>query len=89
MTSVNNIHSSYHNKLARNRFRILMYGKTPKRAFNAFALSGRVFKIGIKSATVFVAFQVARNALQKNASTNGGDASRVGLIKRKDTNHTK
>jgi hypothetical protein len=37
-------------------FRILMYGKTPKRAFNAFALSGRVFKIGIKSATVFVAF---------------------------------
>lgn len=56
MTSVNNIHSSYHNKLARNRFRILMYGKTPKRAFNAFALSGMVFKIGIKNATVFVAF---------------------------------
>lgn len=56
MTSVNNIHSSYHNKLARNRFRILMYGKTPKRAFNAFALSGMVFKSGIKSATIFVAF---------------------------------
>lgn len=56
MTSVNNIHSSYHNKLARNRFRMLMYGKTPKRAFNAFALAGRVFKIGIKNVTVFVAF---------------------------------
>ena len=37
-------------------FRILMYDKTPKRAFNAFALSGRVFKSGIKSTTVFVAF---------------------------------
>lgn len=56
MTSVNKIHSSYHNKLPRNRFRILMYGKTPKRVFDAFALSGRAFKIGIKSETVFVAF---------------------------------
>ena len=25
----------------------------------------------------------------KNASTNGGDASRVGIIKRKDTSYTK
>ena len=33
---------------------------------------GRVFKIGIKNETGFVA---------KNASTNGGDASRVGIEK--------
>ena len=29
-----------------------LYGKTPKRSFDAFALTSRVFKIGIKSKTV-------------------------------------
>ena len=31
---------------------LLLYGKTPKRTFDAFALTSRVFKIGIKSKTV-------------------------------------
>ena len=35
-----------------NYLQLLLYGKTPKRTFDAFALTSRVFKIDIKSKTV-------------------------------------
>ena len=52
-------------------------------------LKARAFKIGIKNETVFGGLKLPETRCKKtqapNASTNGGDASRVGIIKRKDT----
>ena len=46
-------------------------------------------KLASKARPFLLHYKLLKRAAKKNASTNGGDASRVGIIKRKDTSYTK
>ena len=46
-------------------------------------------KLASKARQFLLHYKLPETRCEKNASTNGGDASRVGIIKRKDTSYTK
>ena len=46
-------------------------------------------KLASKARPFLLHYKLLETRYKKNASTNGGDASRVGKIKRKDTSYAK
>ena len=68
---------------------LLLSGKSLKHIVMLLPFQVECSKSASKARPFLLHFKLPETRCKKNASTNGGDASRVGIIKRKDTSYTK